>query len=148
MCVIHEEIFKESAVQTTYNAGVMTWTHFLYYWPLWGEFRDQQWIMMILCLNKLLNKHLSCRFGAPCRLWVVSVMFICNVNTSMLHPNNDCCCLYIDGLAQERCNSIALAMELRLSCINPLIFWPKDVSPIWPGLPCTSSITYQGKGCT
>ena len=29
--------------------------------------------------------------------------------------------LYIDGLVQERCNSSALAMELRLSCINPLI---------------------------
>ena len=28
---------------------------------------------------------------------------------------------YIDGLMQERCNSSALAMELRLSCINPLI---------------------------
>ena len=26
----------------------------------------------------------------------------------------------IDGLLQERCNSSALAMELRLSCINPL----------------------------
>ena len=26
---------------------------------------------------------------------------------------------YIDGLVQERCNSSAWAMELRLSCINP-----------------------------
>ena len=29
--------------------------------------------------------------------------------------------LYIDGLVQERRNPGALAMELRLSCINPLI---------------------------
>ena len=29
---------------------------------------------------------------------------------------------YIDGLAQERRNSSALAMELRLSCINPSIW--------------------------
>ena len=29
---------------------------------------------------------------------------------------------YIDGLVQERCNSIALAMELRLSCTNPSIW--------------------------
>ena len=29
--------------------------------------------------------------------------------------------LHIDGLVQERRNSIALAMELRLSCINPSI---------------------------
>ena len=28
---------------------------------------------------------------------------------------------YIDGLVQKRCNSSALAMELHLSCINPLI---------------------------
>ena len=28
---------------------------------------------------------------------------------------------HIDGLVQERCNSSALAMELRLSCTNPLI---------------------------
>ena len=28
---------------------------------------------------------------------------------------------YIDGLMQERRNSSALAMELRLSCVNPLI---------------------------
>ena len=28
---------------------------------------------------------------------------------------------YIDGLMHERRNSIALAMELRLSCINPSI---------------------------
>ena len=29
--------------------------------------------------------------------------------------------IYINGLVQERCNSIAHALELRLSCINPLI---------------------------
>ena len=29
--------------------------------------------------------------------------------------------LYLDGLVQERRNSSALAMELRLSCINPSI---------------------------
>ena len=28
----------------------------------------------------------------------------------------------IDGLVQERCNSSALAMELRLSCTNPTIY--------------------------
>ena len=30
--------------------------------------------------------------------------------------------LHIDGLVQERCNSSALAMELRLSCTNPSIY--------------------------
>ena len=28
---------------------------------------------------------------------------------------------YIDGLVQEKCDSSALAMELRLSCTNPSI---------------------------
>ena len=32
---------------------------------------------------------------------------------------------YIDGLVQERCNPSALAMELRLCCINP------SISSIW-----------------
>ena len=31
---------------------------------------------------------------------------------------------YINGLMQERCDSIALAMELYLSCINPSISSP------------------------
>ena len=31
--------------------------------------------------------------------------------------------ILIDGLVQERCNSSALAMELRLSCTNPAILW-------------------------
>ena len=30
--------------------------------------------------------------------------------------------LYLDGLVQERRNSIANALELRLSCTNPLIW--------------------------
>ena len=30
---------------------------------------------------------------------------------------------YIDGLVQERRNSRALEMELRLSCTNPFISW-------------------------
>ena len=32
-------------------------------------------------------------------------------------------CLDTDGLVQERRNSSALAMELRLSCINPSILY-------------------------
>ena len=32
-------------------------------------------------------------------------------------------CVHIDGLLQERRNSSALAMELRLSCTNPSIYW-------------------------
>ena len=40
---------------------------------------------------------------------------------------------YIDGLVQERRNSIANALELRLSCTNPSI-WPHiiwtNVNPV------------------
>ena len=34
--------------------------------------------------------------------------------------------LYIDGSVQEKRNSIANALELRLSCTNPAIFHLKD----------------------
>ena len=34
--------------------------------------------------------------------------------------------LHINGLVQERCNSIANALKLRLSCTYPLIFRPSD----------------------
>ena len=35
--------------------------------------------------------------------------------------------LDIDGLVQERCNSSALAMELRPFCTNPMIWWFRDI---------------------
>ena len=39
---------------------------------------------------------------------------------------------HFDGLVQERRNSIALAMELRLSCTNPSILthWPLEDSTV------------------
>ena len=39
---------------------------------------------------------------------------------------------YIDGLMQERCNSSALAMELHISCINPLTLCLYNTSNIMP----------------
>ena len=38
---------------------------------------------------------------------------------------------YIDGLVQERRNSSALAMELRLSCINPWTWYVKHCPSKW-----------------
>ena len=35
---------------------------------------------------------------------------------------------HINGLVQERCNSIANALELRISCINPAIWCPVDIN--------------------
>ena len=43
--------------------------------------------------------------------------------TSVLH-------IHLDGLMQERRNPNVLAMELRLSCINPLI-WSTKVNLLW-----------------
>ena len=47
----------------------------------------------------------------------------CQTNES--HINYEYCdqirAPYIDGLMQERRNTIALAMELRLSCTNPIL---------------------------
>ena len=40
-------------------------------------------------------------------------------------------CRYIDGLVQERYNYIANALELRLSCMNQLIFFWLQVSSIY-----------------
>ena len=55
--------------------------------------------------------------------------------------------LPIEGLVQERCNSSALAMELHLSCTNPLIWVlniantaPADVLPPNGAKPCTSTL--------
>ena len=55
---------------------------------------------------------------------------------------------YIDGLVQERCNSIANALELRLSCTNPSIFpaaveiWYLPVRCLFQEeiLPCSSEM--------
>ena len=39
--------------------------------------------------------------------------------------------LKIDGLVQERRNSIANALELRLSCTNPSRFYNMDISKVF-----------------
>ena len=44
--------------------------------------------------------------------------FVSNDEIKMFNQHTRGC---IDGLVQERRNSSAMAMELRLSCINPLV---------------------------
>ena len=55
---------------------------------------------------------------ATCTLWLICGRLYCVFQETGI---ND-----IDGLVQERRNSSALTMELRLSCTNPLIWfgWP------------------------
>ena len=59
--------------------------------------------------------------------------------------------VYFDGLVQERCNSIANALELRLSCTNPSIF-PHKVPAMRKVFPChdvfMGKITHQDLGRT
>ena len=50
---------------------------------------------------------------------------------------------FIDGLAQERCNSIANALELRLSCTNPSI-WCKSYFLSLKWIQCSSFIGTYG----
>ena len=62
----------------------------------------------------------------------------CNRSTwlmSMLRP-----IFHIDGLVQERCNSSALAIELRLSCTNASISWKAIVCKL------TSQLILDGVG--
>ena len=60
-----------------------------------------------------------------------------------------CTCIYIhiDGFVQERCNSSALAMELRLSYINPSIWhFEIEVAQVFDGNPIYS-VHCQIHGC-
>ena len=50
------------------------------------------------------------------------------------HNNSYLVEVNIDGLVQERHNSSALAMELRLSCINPSIWWIHYVQDVPYGI--------------
>ena len=66
-------------------------------------------VVFIISQIKLLNKESRCRwFETP---WRFCDMVIIDSN---IRRN-----LHIDGLMQERRNSIANALELRLSCTNP-----------------------------
>ena len=47
----------------------------------------------------------------------------------------NCCVVNFDGLVQERRNSIASTLELRLSCTNPSMLYPDSLPQIWPTSP-------------
>ena len=57
------------------------------------------------------------------------LVFIISINVCVV---TKCITIYrlchLDGLVQERCNSIANALELRLSCTNPLIWGKQPLS--------------------
>ena len=76
----------------------------------------------VVCIIKFVLCHLfAVWLPGPRRLWKRwrhKIFFIANVRIPII-----CYAMwhYIDGLVQEKRNSSALAMELRLSCTNPSI---------------------------
>ena len=83
--------------------------------------------------------------------WYESLMFTSFMHSYSILPPNDVHNVYVDGLVQERRNSSALAMELRLSCPNPSmclrqtaswiryceICWVKNTEPFFSFGPLT-----------
>ena len=67
-------------------------------------------------------------YRPPLKLIMIPSNAPCSVETAISWDNDaDIMAIsfqgsYIYGLVQERCHSSALAMELRLSCTNPLIY--------------------------
>ena len=58
----------------------------------------------------------------PPRVWPVFMLNLCTITTQWISTTRHCWEREpSDGLVQERCNSSALTMELRLSCTNPVI---------------------------
>ena len=123
-----------------FNSSMMTWKPFLLYWPymrgihqslvdsphkgtvLWSF--DVSWV---LSLNKLLNKKSICHwFGTPCLLYDFYCIFFylfLDILYGIIGIESPLVLIMawyqIDGLVLKRCNSIANALELRLSCTNP-----------------------------
>ena len=66
--------------------------------------------------------------GMP-HLWLLLTLLMTSHNMKpsqsswYLSVGNTTLSLYIDGLVQELRNSSAIAMELHLSCTNPLMWW-------------------------
>ena len=73
--------------------------------------------------------------STPLYIYVISLSecdIVCKVTLASAGYGSD----YINGLMQERCNSIANPLELRLSCTNPSIWTPQTI----PHLTLTSEL--------
>ena len=84
-------------------------------------------------VNGLLMRHIFCSVTSPCffhimeskRWWLHGIKGRCiSVSSDCVLCVANCNYRYIDGFVQERRNSIANALELRLSCTNPSICIP------------------------
>ena len=80
-----------------------------------GFSRTRKVDVCILCFRKTVSvtfiwphSYIQCEY----------IFILAEVNSDL----DDVSCLHIDGLVQERRNSIANALELRLPCTNPSIY--------------------------
>ena len=97
----------------------------------WTLIKHEHWWIQYMLDKKQFNNHTFTEYnsGVLFRKWFIyqqkpimichrllKFNFVEDIVHLVLQPNQ-----YIDGLVQERRNSSALAMELRLSCTNPSI---------------------------
>ena len=92
--------------------------------------------------------NFSCILGDLCYdgFWMfLPFMSLRHVLWAMIHSTSCVADMYIDGLVQERRNSSALAMELRLSCTNPSICnWLTKITSMKMNAKSDTALTYNG----
>ena len=92
--------------------------------------------------------NFSCILGDLCYygFWMfLPFMSLRYVLWAMIHSTSCVADMYIDGLVQERRNSSALAMELRLCCTNPSIcYWLTKVTSMKLNAKSDTDLTYNG----
>ena len=86
------------------------------------------WNLATFQMSRILHKYLKCNTLVQHEIRTTSMekreykyKGIWHIHSITVHFQITC--LHIDGLEQEKRKSVALAMELRLSCTNPLIWY-------------------------
>ena len=87
----------------------------------WMSYGPSQFYAMLL-RNHGLNPTLVCPWCPRWYIYAAVNWVITDLDNDLAPMRRHYFNLRFDGLVQERCNSSALAMELRLSCINPSFF--------------------------
>ena len=61
---------------------------------------------------------------------VMNTLKYVNFQLTLVYEEVMVCNVHVDGLVQERHNSIANALELHLSCTNPSMYCEFDMGPL------------------
>ena len=80
--------------------------------------RSTPYMLMPQWLKEPSAAMVLCRIHRALSSMSTNLNFLCHLSVKELYKTQ----VHIDGFVQERHNSIANAMELRLSCTNPSIF--------------------------